>query len=341
VIDSPGNLMLAVVAAALLTLVSVEGFRRFALSLGVVARPNPLVTAHRFPVPYLGGTAMFLAAFAMWLIVGGQTNQSNPTREAWPLFFGTIFLVLGTWDDMRPLSATKKLLLEVVACTSYVLVAGGASPIGLAGEILLLLTLVNAYNLIDVMDGLLCILAGISIVALLMVPSAVSASSHQEMILLLVGLGVLFAFNRPPAAIYPGDAGSLTLGFFIGVWILEAAANQDLVVRVSLVGPVMIPLLEVVLLVAARLRSRRSPFVGSPDHFALRLQDRLNWGRGRILIVTGAVGLFFAMAPVAATRLPSGVVIAYALSSVWLAVALWILCWQLAPPASEGSRIGT
>jgi UDP-GlcNAc:undecaprenyl-phosphate GlcNAc-1-phosphate transferase len=331
---SPGGLVFGLVAATLLTLGSVEGFRRLAVSVGILARPNPLVKSHRVPVPYLGGTAVFLALFGLWWIL--SSDPRDPTRESPSLLlFGMIFVAIGTWDDIRPLSATKKILLEVLVCTSYVLLAGESSPIELVGRILILLTLVNAFNLIDVMDGLLCLLASISVVALLLMPAAIPAISQYRMLLLLVALGVLFAFNRPPAAIYAGDAGSLTLGFLIGVWILEAAANQELVVKASLLGPVMIPVLEVVLVVAARLRSHRSPFRGSADHFALRLQDRWNWGKGRILIVTGGVGTFFAMAPVAATRFSPVALNTYGLISLCLAVTLWIACWQLTPSASE------
>ncbi len=335
-IDGPGSLTLGLVLAALLTLASVEGFRRLALAVDIVARPNPLVRSHRLPVPYLGGTALFLAVFASWLILAWEPTREFPSL----LFFGMIFVALGTWDDIRPLSARAKILLEVAVCTSYVLLAGGSSPIRIAGEIVILLTLVNAFNLIDVMDGLLCLLASIALFALLLMPSAVSPISQHRILLLLVGLGVLFAFNRPPAVIYPGDAGSLTLGFLIGVWILEAAANQEVVAKAWLVGPVMIPLLEVVLVVAARLRSHRSPFLGSPDHFALRLQDRWRWARARILFVTSGFGMLFAIAPVAATRLSPVARNAYGLVSVWVAVSLWIVCWQLTPSTSAERQIG-
>jgi UDP-GlcNAc:undecaprenyl-phosphate GlcNAc-1-phosphate transferase len=339
VIEHPPNFFVALVGTeALLGLGAVEAARRVAALLGIVARPNPIVKSHRRPVPYLGGTAILVVTFGLWAVSWVETSPNHPYHQLLPLLFGTLILAVGTWDDIHPLSARRKFLLEVAVCTSYVLAVGDSSPSMILLKSLFLVSLINAYNLIDVMDGLLCVLASIPIVALLAMPSGVSAVSQQQMLLLLMGVAVLFIFNKPPAVIYTGDAGSLTLGFLIGVWIIEASASQDPFVKVSLVGPLMIPILEVILIVTARLADGRSPFQGSPDHFALRLQDARNWTQRRVLTVTALIAVFLGLAPVLATRLPSAIVYTHGLISAALAVVLWVVCWRLAP---AGSAKGT
>lgn len=306
--------------------------RRAAPALGMVAKPNPIVRSHRAPVPYLGGTALVAAYLALlagsWALLGTLPARDVLARCAAALGF----VILGTWDDARPLGAWSKLIIQTVLCAAYLLVTGTPPGVRFGLELFVLVTLVNAYNIIDVMDGLLCVLAGLAVVGLLVSPGPGSAPLAPELLLMLTGLGMLFLFNRPPARIYAGDAGSLTLGFLVAAWGLAAVGDAGVAAALPIAGVWAVPLLELALVVPARLRRGRSPLRGSPDHFALRLQDQLRWGKWRVLGGAALLGAWFAAAPWLAGSLPAPALALYSAACVaWAAVA-WLALWRIPPP---------
>lgn len=323
------HLVLLVVAVGVFT-ASILAARRAALALDLVARPNPIVRSHRAPVPYLGGTGLIVAYLA--LLAGSWAARGVPDRDVLARSAGALaFVTLGTWDDARPFGPWFKLLVQSALCAAY-LVAAGASPgPAFAVQMLVLVTLVNAYNIIDVMDGLLCLLAGLVALGLLVLRTPATHHMMPELGLMLVGLAVLFAFNRPPARIYAGDAGSLALGFLAGAWGLAAAGDPLAPGALPFVGLWGVPLIELALVIPARLAKGRSPLRGSPDHFALRLQDQAAWSKWRVLGATMLVGGLFAAAPWVAARHGAAVVVPYAIACVGAAALAWLALWRIPP----------
>jgi UDP-N-acetylmuramyl pentapeptide phosphotransferase/UDP-N-acetylglucosamine-1-phosphate transferase len=320
---------LAVVAAVFA--VSIAAARRVATAFDLVARPNPIVTSHRAPVPYLGGTALIAAYLAVlvasWALAGALPARDVLARSVVAL----VFVVFGTLDDARPMGPWFKLLTQTLLCTGYLVAAGVPVGPGLGLKLLVLVTLVNAYNIIDVMDGLLCLLSALAVLGLLATPSLTPGHLIPELALMLVGLGVLFVFNCPPARIYAGDAGSLTLGFLVGAWGLAAAGDGGPFQSLPIVGLWAAPLIELALVIPARLRQGRSPLRGSPDHYSLRLQDQVGWSKWRVLGVTALLGGAFAAAPWVALHLPAPATAAYTIASIAAAVIAWLLLWRIPP----------
>lgn len=307
--------------------------RRVAIASGFVARPNPIVQSHRVPVPYLGGAALVLG-YAVMLGLGSRFWSEPLAAGAMARAGAALALAaFGTVDDRRPFGPTVKLLVQTAICAGYlVLTDRGAGPVPFAVHLAVLLTLVNAYNLIDVMDGLLCLLAAAAILGLLAVAPHTARRLEIELLLGLAATVAMFLFNRPPARIYSGDAGSLALGFLIGAWCLSAAEGASPARGVALAGVVGVPLLELALIVPARILQGRNPLRGSPDHFALRLQDRLGWGPWRVLADTLLVAALLAIAPLLEARLAKSALLAYAVVVMVVAASLWWTLWRLPPP---------
>ena len=330
---------LVVVAISIAASIAVA--RRVATARGLVARPNPIVQSHRAPVPYLGGTALIAAYLALlagsWALAGALPARDVLARSVVAL----AFVGFGTWDDARPFGPWFKLLAQSVLCAAYLLAAGTPMESGLGLKLLILVGLVNAYNIIDVMDGLLCLVAGLAVLGLLATPSLAPAHLVPELVVMLVGLCVLFLFNRPPASIYAGDAGALTLGFLVGAWSLAAAGGAVAQRALPVAGLWAIPLLELALVIPARLGQGRSPLRGSPDHFSLRLQDQAGWSKWRVLGVTAVVGSCFAAAPWVAAHLAASAVALYMLGGAATAGAAWLLLWRIPPRATEPNPAAT
>jgi len=325
-----GDLLRGLIAAAAFG-AAIALARRIARATGFVARPNPIVRTHRAPVPYLGGPAL-VGMLAVLVMAFAFTAGLSPVRATQARLGAALVLcALGVWDDRRALGPGFKLLVQLVTCGLYLALVGEAPGWAFAIKLLALVTVINAYNLIDVMDGLLCLLAALPLIALLAIPDLAPPAIRAEITLALIGLFTLFLFNAPPARIYAGDGGSLPLGFLVGAWCLSAAESRD-GQTVGVLGLVAIPLLELSLLVVARLAQGRSPFRGSPDHFSLRLQDQAHWSKWQVLAGSAAVGGWFAIAPLAVQAWNAAWAAVYAIASLVLAAVLWWTVWRIPPP---------
>ena len=254
--------------------------RVVALRLGFVNHPNPIIPQHTRAVAYLGGVGVAVGivfGLATLALLGGAA-------PSWTLLLpALLFLTLGVADDLVVLAPAHKFALQALIAALAVGSGIGArltgvAPLDAAISWLWLVTLVNAFNLTDVCDGLLASLAMVAFVAL-----ALLDPPHAGWAIAIAGacLGFLF-LNRPPARIFLGDAGSHLLGYLAGALSLQAArdAHQPMAVMAAGLAIVGVPLFELAFLVVVRTRRGAPWWKGSPDHFSLRLQAA-GFSRGR------------------------------------------------------------
>jgi UDP-GlcNAc:undecaprenyl-phosphate GlcNAc-1-phosphate transferase len=282
---------------------------------------------HRRPVPYLGGLALFLAvgltlglalALAPWLGLNTLAGFSLPSLLAciWPAFAACL---LGLWDDLFDLRPRYKFVGQAVFALVFSQYAyhfsglhfPGFAPYIMGPEIAVLVTaffivaVANGYNMMDGSDAL-CL--GASLVTLLLVAAVADMQGQPHLALLGLAaagacLGLLF-WNRPPARIYLGDAGSQGLGFLVACAILAldkgepgnfASGIQNslnpihyrVVLACLMVGW---PALEVFLTVARRVLQGRGLGVADQGHFHHRLA-RLGAGPRAIALTAMLVNL--------------------------------------------------
>lgn len=328
--------------AALLGIAATWATRRFAVARGIVNHPNPLVPQHRKPVAYLGGVAIFIAAaltVALAAIAqqfGWITENSGAAslRLALPAL---LFVALGVVDDLHVLRASTKfagqiLIALLAAALGLIYPFTGQWFVDAAVSAFVILTLVNAFNLTDVCDGLV---GGLSVVLFAATLLACDASQVVVIASILGACLGFLAFNRPPASIFLGDAGSHLLGFLAAAVLLRLPSSDVVatdVARVALLAGV--PLFELALLIAVRTQKGIAWWRGSPDHFALRLQaagltrlqtDLIAWGAAAAL---AGAGLMLPSLP--ATQ--QAIVLALVVCAMMLA---WrtLLQWEVTPGA--------
>lgn len=329
---SPGLVALAVLAFALGAGVTWAS-RAIAVATGIVNHPNPIVPQHTRPIAYLGGIAIAVALAVVAVIVG-RFARIDPlwladSRVAIP---ACMFVVGGTIDDLRPFAPLPKLAFQAAAAAAAVLLGlvwdlTGIAWLDASITVVWFLTLVNAFNLVDVCDGLLAGLAAIALVFLFF------ASENDASTLLVAGvvLGFLI-FNFPNASIFLGDGGSHLLGFLIAALaiLVQPATWTHAVESILVVG---VPLFELVFLTVVRARKGMPFWRGSPDHFSLRLQSAgLTKRRTDLVAWTAAVVLCIAAATLEA--IPSAgrvVVIAPVLVAMLLAARL-LRRWEAVRP---------
>ena len=137
--------------------------RKAALQLGIMDQPDGKLKKHDGAVPYFGGIAVYSAFL---LTVGLLTDFGHETLGL--LLSGSIALMVGLIDDFGVLNPAQKLVGQTLA--ALVLVKSGTYikltflPVWLAIPltILWILAVMNALNIIDIMDGLA---SGVSVIA--------------------------------------------------------------------------------------------------------------------------------------------------------------------------------
>jgi UDP-GlcNAc:undecaprenyl-phosphate GlcNAc-1-phosphate transferase len=285
-----GTLIRALAGGVLGFLLSLYGTpvaARAAIDFNIVDRPDGKLKDHRGPIPYLGGLAVYVA----FLVALGVVFQFD-RRVLGILLAGTIVVLLGLIDDFGVLGVGPKFAGQLVA--AWVLVKSDiAIHIAILPEwltavlsVLWIVGIANAFNIIDVMDGLS---AGTGLVASVFL-LVISVLNHQPAIVVLTAVltGALLGFlryNSHPARIFMGDCGSLFIGMTLAA--LAMIGKYDQHNNVGYLSPLLIlgiPIFDTAYVMILRVLRGRSPFKGSPDHFALRL-------RAAGLPVRGAVGL--------------------------------------------------
>lgn len=285
------NACLAIIVGLVISFLFSPVFRTIALCFGIVAKPNPLVKTHKLPTAYLGGVVVYLA-FVFGLTVVGLSYKYRIAL----LSIGLMTL-LGLFDDIKPLSALQKLLGQsLISILALLLLLYSnevqLNPLKFALYLLWLLITTNAFNLIDVMDGLASGIGGIAFGGLFVIALIGGLDNLGIASIILSGalLGFL-PFNSHRASIFLGDAGSLMIGFSFGLLTLMESSIRSNWYKISLTSLLIaIPIFELTFVFVMRFLAGKAFWKGSRDHFCLRLLS-LGWNVPRIVGVTYAFGV--------------------------------------------------
>ncbi len=271
-------LFLTGVLAWVLSLYGVPLARRAALNFGIVDRPDGRLKRQGEPVPYLGGLAIYVA-FLMSLALTFEFRH----EVLGVVLGGTIIVMLGLIDDFGVLTPWTKLAGQLLAV--FVLIKSGIHIqiailpewMDLALTVLWMVGLINAFNLLDIMDGLA---AGIGAIAAGFLAMLAIVDGDQAIAVMLLALaGSLIGFlryNWQPAKIYMGDTGAMFIGLMLGA--LSMIGRYPGTHALSLLTPVFIlgvPIFDTLFVMYIRYLRGLPIFLGSPDHIAIRLR---HWG---------------------------------------------------------------
>ena len=249
------------------------------------------------------------------------------------LLAGSIILILGLIDDLGVLSPWVKLAGQVVAVLTlmnasiYIKLSFLPSWLAIGLSFLWLLAITNAFNIIDVMDGLA---AGVAASAALVLFLIATVNGREDYAVLLAALcGALIGFlryNFEPARIYMGDAGSMFIGLMLGALAMNNSYTQvNLVAALAPVVILGVPVFDMLFVMYVRRRRGLPVMLGSPDHFALRLRKWRLSTRQTVLasylatLVLGALAMVMMLTGAAAA---GGVLAAILLTSIGLGMFL-------------------
>ena len=247
-----------------------------ALKYDIVDRPDGKLKTHDRPTAYLGGLAVYLAFLFTLALTFDFSSEVLGI-----LLAGSMIVMLGVVDDLRPLGPGLKFLGQAVAVLVlmraglYIKIAVLPWGVDLVLTFFWLMTTINAFNIIDIMDGLSSSVACIAS-AVLFIVALINRQTMMAILAVSLG-GALIGFlryNLRPARIYLGDAGSMLLGLTLGALAMMGHYSDRN--PVGYFAPLLIlgvPLFDTAYVMFLRWRKGIPVIHGSPDHFALRLRQ--------------------------------------------------------------------
>ncbi|MBS0548329.1 MAG: undecaprenyl/decaprenyl-phosphate alpha-N-acetylglucosaminyl 1-phosphate transferase [Proteobacteria bacterium] len=315
---------LALVLPALLVFLTVPAAIRIAHGTGFLDRPKGY-KAHLRPTPYLGGAAVLVAALPIAAVLGlGLLDRY------WPLVAGAVFFaVVGAIDDRVNLSPWFRLAVEAGA--GLFLWAEGLGWTVFESDLLDLLlsalwvmALVNAFNLMDNLDGAA---AGVAAVSAGGIATLASIGGDTALTVLGVSLvGALAGFLRfnlaRPSRIFLGDGGSMPIGFLVAGALMSVPMGRlsgwETVLAAALIAG--LPIFDTTLVMISRRRRGVPLLTGGTDHTTHRLLVFLRTPRVVVSTLTTTQACLCAFA-IEATRLGTVAVTAVGCAALVLAAA--------------------
>jgi UDP-GlcNAc:undecaprenyl-phosphate GlcNAc-1-phosphate transferase len=280
--EFPTRIVIAFTGSVLISWLLTAVLIRLAPRLGLVDHPGAR-KVHTRETPKGGGVAVYTAlALSAVLLPSGWGGELGIV-----LGIASVIVLLGLVDDLHPLPWQLRLAVQTLAAGAVVLAAPSdwAWFVRVAG-VVWIVGLTNAFNMLDNMDalsgGVAWIAAGMLALVLLSRSAAamawdLSTSRLTPVGPLLVFMGALSGFlwfNRPPARIFLGDAGSTLLGFFLGIYSLKSSdVDASPATWAAPVSVLAVPWYDLITVVTIRLRQGRSPFHADKQHLSHRLVD--------------------------------------------------------------------
>lgn len=309
-----GQGAVTLLAVFVLTHVFVAFFARMAPALGWMDRPGGH-KHHGEAVPVVGGMAIILAVGIVLLV-----------RGDWPvadraLFGGMALLcLLGLVDDRWNLSPRWRMFLQALVAAGVCVLAdvrlaslGSLWP-GVAAldtgwfaipfTVFCVVGVINAFNLVDGMDGLssglFLVVAGMLAVAL-NAPGAVAT----PLTLAMTGVGAFAFWNWPMRwrirRVFLGDAGTLPLGLLLGVVLVDASQRPGVLPPASALWLFAWPLIDTVSVMWRRIAAGKSPMSADQRHVH-HLLLRAGFGVRSVLLLALGTQTLLAGVAIASAR---------------------------------------
>jgi UDP-GlcNAc:undecaprenyl-phosphate/decaprenyl-phosphate GlcNAc-1-phosphate transferase len=310
-VSFPFNYFAAAFAGGLLTtLLALPLWRRWCVRVNLVDDPGHR-KIHATPVPLAGGFAV-LTGLLLPLLVGGCLLKLGMMRfstaaaivhgldrrtiELIVIAAGAVAITLLGWlDDRHELKALPKfagqilIAIAVAAACKRITLFVHSDVFSYTVTVLWLLTIINAFNFMDNMNGL-C--AGVGAIGAFFL--ALIAAANGEYLVAITGLlmcGALLGFlpwNFPHARAFLGDAGSHLAGYLLAVMaILPHFYNQHHQRPLAVLAPLLVlavPLADLAQVTIFRTLRRKPFWIGDTNHLSHRL-NRAGLNRTRAVLL--------------------------------------------------------
>jgi UDP-GlcNAc:undecaprenyl-phosphate GlcNAc-1-phosphate transferase len=284
------QVILAFALAAALVQLTVPLAIRLAVRTGFLDHPVGY-KKHGRSTPYLGGLGVMAAVLPVSVVLGGGSDVLVIVACAAGL------CVVGIIDDRSHLGPVVRVLAEFTAAFAlwradlgWLLWEGNL--LDLALTTVWVIGLVNAFNLMDNLDGASCTVGCISAAGVGLLAATQGEIGIASMSFALAGgcAGFLRFNLARPAKVFLGDGGSMPLGFLVaaGLTAIPSTPGFGTAAVFAVVPLVGLVVLDTSLVVFSRIRRGESVLTGGRDHLTHRLLDLMGTPQRVALALAGA-----------------------------------------------------
>lgn len=296
-------LILVFLTAFIVVLYSTPALIKVAVLKRLIDTPSEERKIHKRSVPTIGGIIIYagtLFAYALWFHIDEDIYPhvlKAVTEFKLIIATSLILFFVGVKDDIIGTAPVKKLFAHIVVALILVLMGDiritslhgifGVNEIPQWGSVFLSIftyvVVVNAFNLIDGVDGLA---SGIGLLSCLAFGTwfiFANEFGYAALSFALAGaLSGFLIFNFSPAKIFMGDSGSLVIGMFVCVLAIKLieypiSALDSFWVHVSkpvfTISALAYPLMDTLRVFIIRAVKGQSPFVADRNHIHHKLLD--------------------------------------------------------------------
>ncbi len=232
---------------------------------------------HKRPISNLGGIGIFLSFLIPFSLYQGEFK--NNYYLLLPLF---LIFAMGLLDDFVNLKPYTKLIFQT-AVAFFLIYKGcffsvsGSKLLDFALSFVWILVIINAFNLIDNIDGLsagIAFICGLSLFSFSILQNN-SSGAFISIILCACAFGFLF-FNFFPAKIFMGNSGSYFMGTLFSIISIRIFSNNKtqifpLILFLFLIF--FVPVFDTLFVLIRRISSHKLFYKGGCDHISHTLVD--------------------------------------------------------------------
>lgn len=260
---------------------------------GLVDRPDGVRKIHEGEVSLGGGIALFLpAVFLLIFVLEEDLSFSYIPLLVTVFYVSIIILLLGLYDDIKPLPFSARLIVQIFASWLVIiltdvhvvnlgnLLGPGSiylSELGIPITIFMVVGVCNAFNMIDGMDGLVGIVTFVSVSAISFM-AVITGLGDMHLflgsILFLIFLAFNLGFLGKRSKIFLGDSGSMWIGFMMAWFLVILSQGEEKLFQpVTALWFILLPLIDALSTFLTRLWNRKSMFHSDRTHIHHMLLD--------------------------------------------------------------------
>ncbi len=297
------NVFLIITVTFIASLIFVYLAKTVAEYIGAIDIPNKR-SAHKKPTPLLGGIGIFLSFLLGYILFGPESTLMLSV-----LISSFLILLLGVFDDIKPIKARYKIIMHILVAIIVVFYGGleltrvdlfsFEMEFGVLSPyitILIIIGIINAINLIDGLDGLCAGISSIYFLTIGVIALILNNLGGLDIILSFIMLGSTLGFlvyNYPPAKIFMGDTGSTFLGLMISVIMLLGFKTVTLTSLVIPLILLILPITDTLFAIIRRTLQKKSIGEADKEHIHHQLLKRLS--TKKTILVIYAIDIIFSI----------------------------------------------
>lgn len=290
------NIFLIVLITFFSSVILTPIVKKIAFHVGALDKPDHKRKIHTKKMPTMGGLAIFFSFLIGYMLFAPKTTQMLSV-----LIGGFIIVITGMLDDIKPLPAKVKFLMQIAGASIVVIYGNitfadmtifgikfnfGVLKYPLA--ITFIVAIMNAINFCDGVDGLAAGTSTIYFVTICIIGYIMNKLGGLDVIMCLIMIGSCLGFliyNFAPASIFMGDTGSLFLGFIISVIALLGFKTATITSLIIPLLTLFVPIIDTIFAMARRILKGERIDHADREHLHHQLLKRTKSKRKTVIIM--------------------------------------------------------